>query len=135
MLRFMLALHRRIALRPRARGFTLMEVMVVIVLLGLLASATAVAVYKHLEAGRQRVSRIGARLMRDAAGAWRSDHPGDCPTATQLRDARYVDRGASVEDAWGTPYAILCEAEDVTVVSAGPDRQANTPDDLREPPS
>jgi type II secretory pathway pseudopilin PulG len=112
-----------------------MEVMVVIVLLGLIASATAVAVYGHLEKGRQRVSRIGARLMRDAAGAYRSDHPGDCPTAPQLREARYLDRGASTEDAWGTTYAIVCETEDVTVVSAGPDKQANTPDDVREPQS
>jgi prepilin-type N-terminal cleavage/methylation domain-containing protein len=120
--------------RAGARAFTLMEVMVVIVLLGLLAGATATAVFGHLNKGRERVSRIGARLLRDAAGAWRSEHP-DCPTPTQLREERYVDRGASLEDAWGTPYAIVCEAEDVTVVSAGPDKQPNTPDDLREPPS
>ena len=112
-----------------------MEIMVVIVLIGLLAGATAVAVFEHLKKGRERVTRIGARTMRSAANAWRAEHPGECPTPVQLRDARFIERGASLEDAWGTPYTIDCAADDVTVVSAGPDKQPSTPDDLRDPAS
>jgi general secretion pathway protein G len=124
----------RLAARRARRGFTLVEMMVVITLIGLLAGATAVAVFHHFSEGQKKTTRIAARNLRGAASLWRGDHPAECPTPAALRDAKAIDRGASVEDAWGSPFVIQCEAEDVTVVSLGPDRTIDTPDDLREPP-
>ena len=111
-----------------------MEIMVVIVLIGLLAGATAIAVFSHLAKGRDKATRIAAHNLRNAATSWRMDHPDECPTGAGLREAHLVDRAASIDDAWGSPLGIVCEANDITIVSFGPDRRESTEDDLRIPP-
>jgi general secretion pathway protein G len=125
-------MHR--AFRAARRGMTLIEVMVVVVIIGLIASATAVAVYHHLVEARIKVARIGARTIRSAATMYRLDHADECPSAEQLREGDLLDRGQSIDDPWGTRFGVVCEGNAVTVVSAGPDKRAQTEDDLREPP-
>ena len=116
------------------RAFTLVEMMIVIVLVGLLAAATAVAVFHTFATGQDKTTRIAANGLRNAAATWRTEHPNECPTGAILREAKMVDRGGTITDAWGTPFAIVCEPDDITIVSFGPDRQENTPDDMRIPP-
>jgi general secretion pathway protein G len=130
------AMKEKIRLRrARRRAFTLMEIMVVIVIIGLISGATAVAVFHHAADAKIKTSRIAARTIRSAAAMYRMEHDADeCPTTKVLRDAELLDRAQNINDAWGTPYSIVCEASAVIVVSAGPDRQPQTPDDLREPP-
>jgi general secretion pathway protein G len=120
--------------RAAARGFSLVEIMVVVIIIGLISSATAVAVYHHLQKARMETSRIGARTIRNAATLYRAEHAEECPTAAGLRDHDLLDRGQAIDDAWGTRFAVVCEGDAITVVSAGPDRRERTEDDLREPP-
>lgn len=57
---------------------------------------------------------------------WSHAHPGEpCPPLSIL--------GASIEDPWGTPFAVTCTDQPANqiagVISAGPDRALGTPDD------
>ncbi len=55
-------------------------------------------------------------------------HPGACLDAIGLRRRGRMDWPAN--DAWGSPISISCSNEEVSVRSAGPDREVGTPDDL-----
>lgn len=129
-------MHRRERLRRALRrGYTLTEIMVVILIIGLITSATAVAVFKYANDSKIKTTQIAARTIRNTASLYRASHDAEaCPTATFLRDNDFLDRGMSPKDAWGTPFTIVCEGDAVTVVSLGPDKHDRTADDIREPP-
>jgi prepilin-type N-terminal cleavage/methylation domain-containing protein len=111
---------------------TLIEVMVVVVILGILSGAVALAVFPQLLKAKIRATRMNARVLRNAAGAWRSERPSDdCPTPDMLRDAQLIDEG-KLTDAWETPYRIVCRDAHTVVISLGPDRKESD-DDLVEP--
>jgi general secretion pathway protein G len=117
----------------RDRGVTLIEVMIVVVILGMIASAVALAVFpQHLKA-QIRMTRIAASTMRTAAAAWRMENgAGACPTPERLRDDQFIDRGSKLTDAWDTPFKIACRETETVVISLGPDRKESE-DDLIEP--
>ncbi len=119
--------------RCASRGVTLIEVMVVVVILGLIAAATAVAVFPNLMKGQEAMTLINARVIRTAAQQWRSQHGDGCPTTSQLRKEDILDRGTKTTDAWDAPFNIVCEETGTTVLSAGRDRQEGTKDDIRVP--
>jgi general secretion pathway protein G len=126
---------KRINLRARrARGVTLIEVMIVVVILGLIAGGVAVAVFPQFLKAQIRTTRIDARAMRTQASAWRSEHTDDpsCPTPQVLRDAQLLDSGSKLTDAWGTPFQIVCKETQTIVISLGPDKKESA-DDLVEP--
>jgi hypothetical protein len=81
-----------------------------------------------------KTSHIDARAIRPLAALWRSDHGRDeCPTTERLRADGLLDSSSKLTDAWGNRYVIVCEADETSVLSDGPDRRPNTDDDVREP--
>jgi general secretion pathway protein G len=125
--------RRRARALSAARGVTLIEVMIVVVILGLIASAVAFAVFPIGERSRVQLTHTSAASLRRAADAWRSEHTGEgCPTPERLRDDKFVDRGSKLADPWGTPLQIVCEGDETTVISLGPDRKKSD-DDIVEP--
>jgi general secretion pathway protein G len=119
--------------RRRARGVTLIEVMIVVVILGLIAGGVAVAVLPKLIIAKISTTRTSAKSLRNAAAAWRADHaPEDCPTPTRLRDEKVIDTGSKITDAWDTPFKIVCKDDETIVVSLGQDKRESD-DDLFEP--
>ena len=119
--------------RSRARGVTLIEVMIVVVILGMIASAVALAAFPIHARAQIRMTRISAKTMRTAAASWRMENPeGGCPTPVRLREDQYIDTGAALTDAWDTPFKIACRDQETVVISLGPDRKESD-DDLVEP--
>lgn len=120
--------------RGRARGVTLIEVMIVVVILGLIAGGVAAAVLpQHIKA-QILTTHTNAKAIRQAAAAWRSEHTAEpCPTPTTLRDDKIIDTGAKLTDPWDTPYKIECRDDETVVISRGPDKRESD-DDIVEPP-
>ena len=131
--------------KPRA-GFTLLEVMVVIVILGVLASLVVPNLLGNKEkADRQKaISDIVA--LENALDMYRLDN-GRYPTTEQglealiqqpanMADARNYRTGGYIKrlpkDPWGNDYILVSPGEHgaVDVFSAGPDAEANTADDI-----
>jgi general secretion pathway protein G len=131
----MLAATRGIAGRRAKRGLTLIELIVVITLIGLLATAIAIGVTKTLRDSRIKTAAIACSRLRTAAQTHFVDHPedGECPTPAQMQESRELDAAMSIRDPWGTPYGIQCQADEVIAISAGPDHVLGTEDDVRVP--
>jgi general secretion pathway protein G len=124
----------RPARRSRARGVTLIEVMVVVTILGLLAGGIAVAVFPKYRQAQIETTHSSALTLRNAVNLWRSDHPDDgtCPTLAQLRSSQSVDDASRLKDPWGTPFKIVCRENQTIVISLGPDTKESA-DDIVEP--
>jgi hypothetical protein len=86
---------------------------------------------KLQQAGARTPTADAAMLLR-AVADWRSSHgPSACPSLAELRGASLIDPGEPLPtDPWHSQYIIECEGESVAVRAPGPDRTANTLDDL-----
>jgi general secretion pathway protein G len=120
----------------RQRGFTLIEIMVVVVILGLLATIVAPNVLGSAERARTRKAEADVTQIASAVRMWLLHNPGQLPELDDLlrkdrRGEAYLDSYA--EDPWGNDYIILRgeRVNDFVVVSKGPDGILDTDDDIR----
>lgn len=109
--------------RPREAGFTLIELMIVIVILGLLAAIVMPRIVGETDKARYGTARAQMRVLEDALKRYKLDH-GVYPTTEQGLDALvmqpstgniperwpeggYLDRQEIPLDPWGSPYIYL----------------------------
>ena len=106
----------------RQRGFTLLEIMVVIVILGILASLVVPNLMGNKEkADRQKVvSDLVALVTAPAAE----------PHARNYPEGGYIRR--LPQDPWGNEYQLLSPGQHgaIDVFSVGPDGMPDTNDDI-----
>ncbi len=126
-------LLRRVRARKRARGVTLVEILIVLAIVGLIAGGIAVyAIPKFIQAQKD-TTKQSAIALHTVSEAWRANHGNDCPTPQLLKDQKELSVTSSIVDAWGTPFKIFCEDDSTTVISFGPDKKESTADDIRIP--
>ncbi len=127
-------IRRARARRALARGVTLIEVMIVVVILGLIAGGVAVAVFPKMKEAQVKTTRTSAMELRRAAETWRSGHASDqCPTPEALKADKAIDQASKITDAWDDPFKITCDDDETIVNSYGPDKKEGTQDDIRVP--
>jgi general secretion pathway protein G len=131
----MQTMHGRVSRVRRSitRGVTLIEVMIVVVILGLIASGVAVAVFPKFRQAQRDTTKTSAMELRRASEMWRGNHSDSCPTLEQLRSDKAIDSAAKISDAWDSPFKIMCEDDETIVISLGPDKKEGTADDIRVP--
>ena len=110
--------------RSRCRGFTLIEVLVVIVVIAVLASLVAPSVFQHVSTAKDASARSQLEMLGAALDAYRLDN-GRYPTTAQglaaLWDAPIQEprptnwrgpylRKAVPLDPWQHPYAYTSPA-------------------------
>jgi hypothetical protein len=49
----------------------------------------------------------------------------------QLLQDKAIDKSTATRDAWDMDFRIECDGTEVTVTSAGPDKQFETTDDIK----
>ena len=117
---------------PDERGFTLLEIMIVLALIGLLVSAVGVAVWKRFRDGQIKAAQLQVRAIAGEVGHFMV-MKGQCPTIEDLLAERLIR--SEPHDPWGTAITIKCPGEHdpdpADVVSYGPDKRADTEDDIR----
>ena len=122
------------ARRARARGVTLIEILIVLAIVGLIAGGVAVVAVPKYQEAQKKQAQTDARTIHPAAEKYRVDHPGEgCPTVELLRDKNELSKASKITDPWESPYKIICGDEDVAVLSLGPDKKEGTADDIRIP--
>jgi hypothetical protein len=82
-----------------------------------------------------KLERAGseARAIRQAALSYSMVGKSACPSVGELVANKYLE--AVTTDPWGEPYRIVCDEDETRVSSNGPDRRADTDDDIRVPSS
>lgn len=122
---------RRSARQMRREGMTLIEIMIVITIIALIGGGVAVALLPQLERAQIDSTRSDAQSLRSAVMLYKADNARECPTVEDLVNERYLDKTRRTADAWETDFLISCEDGDIIVISAGPDLEFNTEDDIQ----
>lgn len=113
------ASRERARAKRNKRGITLIEVLVVLAIIGLVATIVAVNVLPERDRAAVRKARIDIGVIESALDSYRLDMltyptteqgldalvaaPSGLPNADQYRPGGYVKKGAAV-DPWGRPY-------------------------------
>ena len=122
-------------LRPTEAGFTLIEIMVVIVILGLLATLVLPNVIGASDKAREETARTNAAAIANAVKMYRSMH-GKLPDSLEVL-AEKDEKGRSEldelpKDPWGNDFLLMVgdRPSDWEVISMGPDEIEGTEDDI-----
>ena len=79
--------------RARHSGYSLLEILVVLAIIGLIAGTTALALFKFIPEARIKTTRESARTIRNAAHLYRMEHgTGECPSVALLRTSQMPKR-------------------------------------------
>lgn len=130
----------------RQQGFTLLEVMVVIVILGIIASMVVPNLMGNQEQAARQKAVTDIIQLENALNQYKLRHHR-YPTTEQGLEAlvkqpeiepipRNYPKGGYIrrlpQDPWGQPYYLLSPGEmgDIDVFSAGPDQEVGTDDDI-----
>ncbi len=109
---------------------TLIEIMVVMVIMALVATAAGFAILPALRRAKVKQTSGDAKAVASAAELYLSEHD-NCPTVQDLVSEKILDKNKNTQDAWSHDFSIECDQDGVTVRSAGPDGQMGTEDDVQ----
>jgi general secretion pathway protein G len=90
--------HKDIKARARARGFTLLEILVVLAIIGLIAAIAAPQVFKSLGGAKSDSARVQIESLSTAVDLYRLE-VGKLPP-----DLEALVEKPSGEDRWNGPY-------------------------------
>ncbi len=126
-----------------ANGFSLIELIVVLVILGLLAAVVAPNVYNKLAKGKDQIAKIQIKEIEGAIQLFAFDL-GRNPTTAEGLEALVRNPGnndswkgpylakALPQDPWGRPYSYRCTGNDAEcdICSSGADGTEGNDDDI-----
>ena len=127
--------------RPRRRAFTLIEIMIVVVIIGLLAGLVGPKLVKKLVQGQKGAAKAQVHLFGNALKDYFMDmgeYPDSIkallenPGGDKKWDGPYLDPARIPDDPWGEPYEYSLgeKKQSFKLSSKGPDKTAGTEDDI-----
>ena len=115
----------------RRQAMTLIEIMIVVVIMALVATGVGIAVIPQLNKAKISQTESAVATVRSAVQLYMAtNNATECPTMQQLLDDKSIDKATKTKDSWESDFRIECEGTEVTVTSAGPDKEFETEDDL-----
>ncbi len=104
----------------RDRGFTLIEIMAVVLIMGLLAGIVGTVVIQQIDTARQKTALTQIKQLEAALTFYQMDNgrfpsteqglralvekPSGSPEPRNYRAGGYLQGGAVPDDPWGSPY-------------------------------
>jgi general secretion pathway protein G len=124
-------LARQLRTRLARQGMTLIEIMIVVVIMALVATGVGIAVIPQLQKAKVQQTKGAVQTVRSAVALYRATNNADCATMDQLISDKAIDKSTSTKDSWDNDFRIECDGTDITVISAGPDKEFDTTDDIK----
>lgn len=127
--------------RRRRRGFTLMEVLLVVAILLILASLATVAISRTLKGTQSKQAKIDINTLSQAINVYFIDVGSYPPTLDALViqpdglanpqkwNGSYLEKELPA-DPWGNQYLYSVNGDQIQIKSMGPDGIADTQDDI-----
>ena len=119
------------------RGFTLVEIMVVVVIIGLLAAFAGPRIWAMLGFGQRRIAEAKCKEYYDSAMSWKMmkkklpESLEDMTEPIQPGEDNFI---RIEDDPWGNPYVLERDGRKIRVFCWGEDGQEGTEDDIVYPP-
>lgn len=126
-------------IRPRDEGFTLIEIMLVVVIIGLLAAVALPQLSGRVGMSQVKAAEATVKNLRLAANMYEVDN-GKFPDSLQNLISKgseinwngpYLEKEEIPKDPWGNEYRYTRQGNSYTVASAGPDGTFGTGDDIK----
>ncbi|MCV2885803.1 type II secretion system major pseudopilin GspG [Aestuariibacter sp. AA17] len=133
-------------MRMTQQGFSLIEVMVVLLIIGIMASMVAPQILGNQEEAQLKKAAVDIQQLEGALEMYKLknnifptteqglealvEQPTIDPVPRNFPDGGFIKR--LPEDPWGNPYQLLNPGEmsNIDIFSNGPDQQPGTDDDI-----
>ena len=120
--------------RKRDRGFTLLEIMVVLAIIGLIVGSVGVMVFNRFKKAQVSTAKTRVTQVANAVTQYMLDNSNNCPRSLdELVAQKYLQKG--MKDPWGKDFIMRCpgtnDTDGADVSSAGPDKAEGTADDIK----
>jgi general secretion pathway protein G len=123
----------RASQRPQEGGFTLVEIMVVVTIIGLLVGTVSVVAFSQLKKAKVKNTKTIIVNVESAVQLYMMENNDDCPASLEELHAQKILRKPPV-DAWSEPLIFSCpgerNADGFDIASKGPDKKEGTSDDI-----
>lgn len=132
--------------KKRSAGFSLVEIMVVVIIIGMLATLVGVNVMGRLERARVQQAVTQIKILKNALDTYKMDNkryptteqglkalvqmPTIAPQPTNYDPQGYLDASSIPLDPWDNEYVYWTDGANAYVKSLGPDGLDNTEDDI-----